>query len=100
MARKAKSKGAISIAESEVDANRPPLFFHCPQTGLSVPTGIGTDVATLRRFWQTKFDVDCPHCGKVHRFGVREAFLDGALTDFTDRPAPSVGPALTPPPPS
>jgi|SwirhirootsSR2_FD_contig_21_18855480_length_600_multi_3_in_0_out_0_1 hypothetical protein len=97
MARKAKSLGAISIAEidSEEDGKRPPLFFHCPRTGLSAPAGIGTDVATLRRFWHRKLEVDCPHCGEVHRFSVRETFLSGALTDFTDRPNPLATPSQT-----
>jgi hypothetical protein len=90
VARKAKSLGAISIAEldSGDEGNRPPLLFHCPRTGLSAPAGIGTDVATLRRFWNRKLEVDCPHCGETHRFGVRETFLEGALTDFTERPTP------------
>jgi hypothetical protein len=90
VARKAKPLSAISIAtlDSEDEGNRPPLFFQCPHTGLSAPAGIGTDVATLRKFWHRKLEVDCPHCGETHRFSVREAFLEGALTSFTDRPAP------------
>jgi hypothetical protein len=97
VARKAKSLGEISIAElpSEDDGKRPPLFFHCPRTGLSAPTGVGTDVATLRKFWHRKLEVDCPHCGETHRFGVRETFLNSALTDFTDRPNPLATPTQT-----
>jgi hypothetical protein len=94
VASKAKSKGATLISQvvSDDDRNRPPLLFHCPRSGRSAATGIGTDVATLRKFWNAKLEVECPHCGRTHRIRVRETFLEGALLDFTERPTPLVAP--------
>jgi predicted RNA-binding Zn-ribbon protein involved in translation (DUF1610 family) len=42
------------------------LLFNCPKTNQQVPTGIGTDVQSLRASWKTTVKVKCPHCGEVH----------------------------------
>jgi hypothetical protein len=57
------------------------LLVPCPRTGRQVPTGIETDVQSLRASWKRMLTVDCPHCGEVHELSVREAYLGSALKD-------------------
>src|SRR6266700_2732412 len=42
------------------------LFFTCPTTHQQAPTGIETDVQSLRAAWKATLDVKCPHCGEGH----------------------------------
>jgi hypothetical protein len=60
------------------------LLFTCPQTHQKVPTGVETDVQSLRA-WKATLKVDCPCCGAVHEIAVREAYLDSAMLAATDR---------------
>ena len=57
----------------------PSLLFNCPKTNQQVPTGIDTDVQSLRASWKTTVKVNCPHCGEVHEMSVRETYLNGVL---------------------
>jgi phage FluMu protein Com len=61
-----------------------PVFFTCPTTHRRAPTGINTDVQSLRAAWKAILKVKCPHCDKVHQISVRETYVDGALQDATD----------------
>jgi hypothetical protein len=58
-----------------------PLSFVCPKTLKPAPTGIETDVQSLRATWRTTLTVHCPHCGELHEISVRETYVDGALRD-------------------
>jgi hypothetical protein len=62
-----------------------PLFFSCPKTHQHAPTGIETDMQSLRASWKATLKISCPHCGEVHKISVREMFINGALPDATDR---------------
>ena len=64
------------------------LLFNCPKTNQQVPTGIDTDVQSLRASWKTTVKVNCPHCGEVHEMSVRETYLNGVLRDVTRMPPP------------
>jgi hypothetical protein len=55
------------------------LFFTCPSTHLKVPTGIETDVQSLRTGWKAVLKVNCSHCGRVHEISVRETYINGVL---------------------
>jgi hypothetical protein len=61
------------------------LLFTCPTTSQQVPTGIETDVESLRAAWKRTLKVSCPHCGEVHEISVRETYVNGALRDAVDR---------------
>jgi hypothetical protein len=61
------------------------LFFTCPDTGQRAPTGVDTDLESLRATWSEKLKVHCSLCGKVHEMSVRETYVDSALHDATDR---------------
>jgi hypothetical protein len=54
-------------------------FFTCPTTRQKVPTGIETDVQSLRAAWSKTLKVQCPHCGETHEFSVRETYIEAAL---------------------
>jgi hypothetical protein len=58
-----------------------PLLFTCPDTNQQAPTGIETDVQSLRASWALTLKIDCPQCGKVHEVSVRDAYINGALDD-------------------
>jgi hypothetical protein len=62
----------------------PALFFTCPNTNQRAPTGIRTDVQSLRASWSKRLTVNCPLCGNVHKFAVREMYTEGVLRDATD----------------
>jgi hypothetical protein len=57
------------------------LFFTCPITHQQAPTGIETDVQSLRGAWKATLEVKCPHCGEMHDISVRETSINGALRD-------------------
>ena len=61
------------------------LLFSCPKTKRDVPTGVRTDVESLRQAWSRTLRLACPHCGQEHEIPVREAYLNAALDDAIDR---------------
>ena len=61
------------------------LLFTCPKTRRQAPTGIETDVQSLRAAWSRTLKVQCPLCGEMHEISVRETYINGALHDATDR---------------
>jgi hypothetical protein len=61
------------------------LLFTCPKTHKRVPTGIQTDVQSLRKAWSTKVKVRCPCCGETHEMLVRDTYINGALRECIDR---------------
>lgn len=55
------------------------LVFTCVSTGKPVEYEVPGDVGTLRELWARELNLTCPHCGEVHRFSFRAAFIEGAL---------------------
>jgi len=64
------------------------LHFICPATKQRAPTGIETDVQSLRASWHATLKVDCPHCGGRHEIAVRDTYIDSALEEALRRPSP------------
>ena len=62
----------------------PQLLFTCPTTRQRAPTGIATDVQSLRAAWTKTLKLQCSLCGGVHQISVRAAYIAGALYDATD----------------
>jgi hypothetical protein len=56
----------------------PPYFSH-----QQAPTGVETDVRSLKAAWKATLKVKCPHCGEVHEISVRETYINGVLQDPT-----------------
>ena len=63
----------------------PALLVKCPITHRSFPTGVETDVESLRASWKAVLHVDCPHCRETHKIAVRKAYVDIAIRDAVDR---------------
>lgn len=55
------------------------LQYRCPYTNMLINTGILTDPATLKKTWKKPVKVQCRHCGRYHRFAVRDAFIEHVL---------------------
>jgi hypothetical protein len=53
----------------------PSLMIVCPRTGQAISTGIETDDYTLRQIDDVPSRTLCPHCGLVHTWWKREAWL-------------------------
>jgi hypothetical protein len=54
------------------------LFFVCPTTRRTVDVGVETEIGTLLRIKSSKLRSECPACGKVHEWTVRDAALPQA----------------------
>ena len=63
------------------------LYFTCPNTHARAPSGIGTDVKTLKKTWSKTLTVTCPSCGGTHQMSVRDTYIDSALYDAVGRNA-------------
>ena len=60
------------------------LLFTCPSTHLKAPTGINTDVQSLRTTWSQNLKVRCPLCGQTHEMRVRDTYVESALDAAAD----------------
>jgi transcription elongation factor Elf1 len=67
------------------------LLFTCPKTKHRIPTGVETDLDSLRQLWSRTLRLACPHCGEEHEIRVREVYLDAALDDAVDRVRQTMG---------
>lgn len=65
-------------------AIRPALFFTCPNTNQRAPTGVLTDVQSLRASWSKTLKVKCSFCGQVHSFEVHELYAENAMWNAAD----------------
>src|SRR2546430_11502200 len=75
------------------------LFFTCPTTHQQAPTGIETDVQSLRAAWKATLNVKCPHCGEVHETSVRETYINGGLKPISLGHLSPRRPSVSPPGP-
>jgi hypothetical protein len=61
-----------------------PLFatlrFECSKTGKPIDYEVPGDARTLKDLWSRSLLRHCPHCGQVHRFSFRTAYVAGMLT--------------------
>jgi hypothetical protein len=80
------------------------LSLICPTTHQRAPTGIQTDVQSLRTVWKATLKVKCPRGGEMHEMSVRETYLNGGIhtpldkrgrpDGFYQKSAPSHDPAF------
>jgi hypothetical protein len=56
------------------------LPFRCPKTRLLMTTKVNTDSASLAKMWHVTMKIVCSYCGDVHRFRVRDAYTDAAMS--------------------
>jgi hypothetical protein len=62
------------------------LRFSCAATGKLVDYEVPGDARTLKDLWSRTLLRSCCHCGKVHRFDFRSAYVAGVLADFGAQP--------------
>jgi len=55
------------------------LRFRCAATGKLVDYEVPGDAKTLKDLWSRSLWRSCRHCGRVHRFAFRSAYIDGIL---------------------
>jgi hypothetical protein len=55
------------------------LQFTCEPTGGLVTYELPNDATTVKDLWSRRLMLNCPHCGHVHSFAFRQAFMRGAL---------------------
>jgi endogenous inhibitor of DNA gyrase (YacG/DUF329 family) len=51
------------------------LFFNCPATGRTVDVGVTTEIGTLLKIKSRMLRAECPACGSIHEWKVRDAAL-------------------------
>jgi len=66
------------------------LLFVCPTTNRQAPTGIETNVESLRGAWSNTLKIRCPLCGGEHNVSVRETYINGALNAAVERSQPLI----------
>jgi hypothetical protein len=54
------------------------LFFTCPVTRRSIDVGVETEIVTLLQIRSKMVRGQCPACGQVHEWIVRDAELPKA----------------------
>ena len=75
-ARSAGSKSPRKTVRPEMVAT---LQFTCEPTGGLVAYELPSDATTVKDLWSRRLMLNCPHCGHVHDFAFRQAFIRGAL---------------------
>ncbi len=55
------------------------VMIRCPKTGQSVSTEIETEVSDFERLPYVQAELRCPHCGQLHTWTRREAWLADAM---------------------
>ena len=65
------------------------LRFQCVATGKLVDYEVPGDAQTLKDLWTKKLMRSCCHCGRVHSFSFRTAYIAGVLSNVApDPPTP------------
>jgi predicted RNA-binding Zn-ribbon protein involved in translation (DUF1610 family) len=54
------------------------LIFVCPKTREQIDVGVTTEIGTLLRIRSKIVRAQCPACGEVHEWPVRDAWLSQA----------------------
>jgi hypothetical protein len=57
--------------------------FLCPKKNELVVTDIAPTREVLQEHWSKVISCRCPHCGEIHSFSVRDAYIDGILSATT-----------------
>ena len=51
------------------------LVFACPQTAMTIDSGIATNQESVVAVQNLAVELECPHCGKRHRLPIRSGKL-------------------------
>lgn len=58
-----------------------PLIVQCPKTRKPIITGVPTDAQALAKSWDDILRLTCPHCGAIHEVKVRDAYVQGEISE-------------------
>ena len=61
------------------------LVFTCPDTSLTIDSGISTNSQSLSAVRDLELELKCPHCAQRHRFPVKVD--DFAFAEWTRAPS-------------
>lgn len=75
-----KARHESKVPEKAAPQSFTNLVFTCEAIGKPVEYEVPSDATTLRELWTRDLRLTCPHCGDVHRFPFRAAFIEGALS--------------------
>jgi hypothetical protein len=89
----------VFLGANILEGDMAPLLFTCPTTHRRAPTRVETDAKSLAAAWKKTLKVECPHCGKMHRVSVRDAYIAFAIQDGADPIVVDRLPGSTPPRP-
>jgi hypothetical protein len=53
----------------------PMIYVKCPASGLPIATGVETDGDSFRSLPDVAAKVECPHCGMLHEWVAKDAWL-------------------------
>ena len=53
------------------------VMIRCPNTGLTVSTGIETEAVSFRKLPKVSSRMACPACGEEHVWTISSAWLSG-----------------------
>jgi hypothetical protein len=62
------------------------LRFKCTKTGKPIDYEVPGDADTLKDLWSKTLLRSCCHCGQVHRFAFRSAYVAGMLAEIATQP--------------
>jgi hypothetical protein len=71
--------GQLGHKKAAADPKLPGLIIECPRTKQRFASGIATDTENLRTRWKIVSRAKCPHCGGVHAFSMRDAYIKATL---------------------
>jgi len=57
----------------------------CPRTAADISIDIQADRATVLNGWNNSIAVECPHCGTVHDARYADLYMEGVMSDVSDR---------------
>jgi hypothetical protein len=60
---------------------RTTLHFACSATGKKLDYDVPSDADTLKSLWSRQLMLSCPHCGEVHGFSFRTAYLRAVIDE-------------------
>jgi len=70
---------------------RTTLHFTCAATGKKLDYDVPNDAATLKSLWSRQLELSCPHCGEVHGFTFRTAYLRAVIDEHARIPSVFTG---------
>lgn len=76
-----RSRHQIAKAEKAPKTIETALNIRCPDTGGRLTVGADAHPQALAKTWDTVLQIPCPHCSKIHKIKMREAYIASLVTE-------------------